>query len=92
MDAPQRTTVESAQIWSRGICRGSAQMLAFTMSLCPLLRCPGRAILRERGVFSSLSAAVVKISTQALDVPVSDMTAVTTSSKAEAVVEHKAVQ
>lgn len=68
-------------------------MLAFTMSLCPLLRCPGRAILRERGVFSSLSAAVVvKISTQGLDVPVSDMVAVTTSTKAEAAVEHKAAQ
>lgn len=68
-------------------------MLAFTMSLCPLLRCPGRAILRERDVFSSLSAAVVvKISAQALDVPVSDMVAVTTSTKAEAAVQHKAAQ
>lgn len=30
--------------------RGSAQMLAFTMSLCPPLQYPGRSILGERGV------------------------------------------
>lgn len=65
-------------------------MLAFTMSLCPLLQCPGRAILRERGVFSSLSAAVaVKISTHALDVPESDMVTATTSEKVEAAVQRK---
>lgn len=49
--------------------------------------------MRERGVFSSLSAAVVvKISTRALDVPGSNMVAVTTSTKAEAAVQHKAAQ
>lgn len=68
-------------------------MLAFTMSLCPLLRCLGRAILRGRGVFSSLSAAVVvKMSARALDVPVSDMVAGRTSTKAEFVVQHQAAQ
>lgn len=36
------------------VLQGSAQMLAFTMSLCPLLQYPGRSILREGGVFSSL--------------------------------------
>lgn len=37
------------------VLRGSAQMLAFTMSFCPLLQYPGRSILREAGVFSSLA-------------------------------------
>lgn len=36
------------------VLQGSAQMLAFTMSFCPLPQYPGRSILREGGVFSSL--------------------------------------
>lgn len=36
------------------VLQGSAQMLAFTMSFCPLPQYPGKSILREGGVFSSL--------------------------------------
>lgn len=56
MAAPWRMTVESAQTsgWGIWYLQGSAQMLAFTMSPCPLLWYPGRSILREGSVFSSL--------------------------------------
>lgn len=60
MDAPRRATAESARKKNQKnlglghlVRRGSAQMLAFTMSLCPPLHYPGRSILRSACVISS---------------------------------------